>query len=135
MLLNKFRVPAVVTGIALIVTTTATSAIAGQNISLDSDEGSANGTITWTGSKSFNYNITVKSKKGNSVYIQNKGVRDFVLDTVWGRMTENTTDTRGQTFSSGWSYPVKVTGVKLRVCRDVRFGRDKCGGWKEYRRP
>ncbi|MEW5857139.1 MAG: hypothetical protein AB1861_07120 [Cyanobacteriota bacterium] len=157
--LSNFRVPAAIALTALLGSTATASVITAekvsgdatidqtlvaqaksktQSISIASKEGSASGTITWTGTKSFNYNVTVKSKKGNSVYVQAKGYRDFVPDTLlWARMTENTTNTGGQTFSgsiSGGFGSLKLTGVKLRVCKDVRFGRDKCGPSKNYPR-
>ncbi|MEH2121254.1 hypothetical protein [Nostoc sp.] len=108
-----------------------------QEISISSSDGSATGTINWTGTKNFNYKITLKSKKGKPVYIEAQGFRDFAPDSSRQRMTGNTTSRNGRKFSNSFSGKfgeLKWTGVYLRVCTDISFRPDKCGAPQAYRR-
>ena len=108
-----------------------------QRVSFSSPDGSASGTITWTGTKNFNYTINLKSKSGKPVYIDAQGFRDFAPDATPRRMTGNTTSKGGQLFSgslSGQRGELKWTGVYLRVCTDRRFASDQCGPRQGYRR-
>lgn len=109
--------------------------VAKQRVSFSSPEGSASGTITWTGTKSFNYSITLKSRFGKPVYIDAQGFRDFAPDASPRRITGNTTSS--QLFSgnvSGQRGELKWTGLYLRVCHDIPFAPDKCGPRRGYRR-
>jgi hypothetical protein len=106
-------------------------------VSFSSSDGSASGSITWTGTKNFNYRFTLKSKSGNPVYIDAQGFRDFAPDGTPRRMTGNTTSKMGQLFSgsfSGQRGELKLTGVYLRVCTDKSFARDTCGPRRAIRR-
>jgi hypothetical protein len=70
---------------------------------------------------------------GLGVYLQIKGIRNSYWDTDWDRLTENVPGGYPHTayYDIDWtasSIAPKVDTWKIRVCLEVRYQDDPCGG-------
>jgi hypothetical protein len=101
---------------------------AGKTVNFSSGEGTATASVSWLSDKQFRYTINLSSRKGNPVYVEYVGVRDFFPDTSSRRLTG---DTRSRATSSGTSniQKLKLSGVKFRICKNVPFRPDPCGSY------
>lgn len=127
-------------GVAVCAVVLAPTAAHAISVSYSSDRGSGWGSITWTGTKNFNYDVNVRSSTGVPVYTERQGFRDNAPDSSRTRMHGDTTTTsssgqrflgtvNGSTGEIGWS------GVYLRHCENKAFVSDYCGNPSGYRRP
>jgi hypothetical protein len=113
------------------------AAFASESISYSSGQGHGSGTISWTGTKSFNFDVNVCSSQGNNVYTQFKGVRDNAPDSSGRRMHGNTSSC-SQHFvgsASGSTGELAWSGAAFKICQDKSFEPDSCGSYSgTYRR-
>lgn len=139
MLWNKRVGRLLVAGGAFIVIATPTVAYAATSVYYTSDRGRGSGSISWTGTKNYNFDLTVLSSTGVPVYTDSTGFRDNAPDASPRRVHGDTTSRTGQRFQgsvNGSSGELAWSGVYLRHCENKAFVSDYCGPRSSaYRRP
>lgn len=138
MLLNPRVGRLLVAGGAVMVIAAPTAAYAA-SVSYSSDRGRGSGSITWTGTKNYNFALTVLSSTGVPVYTDSTGFRDNAVDASARRVHGDTTSRTGQRFTgtvNGTAGEIGWSGVYLRHCENKAFVNDYCGPRSSpYRRP